>query len=144
MFLIDGCEWDWEDLPQSDMPLTVGLDGGYVLSCAKKIRKHGCFEVIAGTSVANDGACKRFAFVHNYDEKPKRRVFEVLRSQGMQMNQLVTFLSDGADTVRDLQLYLNPNAEYIIDWFHITMRITVMCQMAKDWVHRGLNSENRY
>jgi len=71
------------------------------------------------------------AFVHNNDDKPKRRVFEVLRSQGMQMNQQVTFLSDGADTVRDLQLYLNPNAEHILDWFHITMRITVMRQMTK-------------
>jgi hypothetical protein len=131
MFFIDGCEVDWEDLPRPDMPLTVGLDGGYVHSCAQRSRKHGWFEVIAGKSVTDDGASKRFAFVHNYDEKPKRRVFEVLKSQGMQMNQQVTFLSDGADTVRDLQLYLNPHAEHILDWFHITMRITVMCQMAK-------------
>jgi hypothetical protein len=131
MFFIDGCELEWENLPRPDMPLTVGLDGGYVHSCAQRTRKHGWFEVIAGKSVTDDGASKRFAFVHNYDEKPKRRVFEVLRSQGMQMNQQVTFLSDGADTVRDLQLYLNPNAEHILDWFHITMRITVMCQMAK-------------
>jgi len=35
------------------------------------------------------------------------------------------------NTVRDLQLYLNPNAEHLLDWFHITMRITVMRQMAK-------------
>jgi hypothetical protein len=49
----------------------------------------------------------------------------------MQPNQQVTFLSDGADTVRDLQLYMNPNAEHILDWFHITQRITVMRQMAK-------------
>jgi hypothetical protein len=74
---------------------------------------------------------KRFAFVNNYDDKPKRRLFEVLKSQGMQPNQQVTFLSDGADTVRDLQLYLNPNAEHLLDWFHITMRLTVMRQMAK-------------
>jgi len=26
---------------------------------------------------------------------------------------------------------LNPNAEHILDWFHITMRLTVMRQMAK-------------
>jgi hypothetical protein len=132
MFFIDGCELDWEDLPRPDMPLTVGLDGGYVHSCAQRSRKHGWFEVIAGKSVTNDDASKRFAFVHNYDEKPKRRVFEVLKSQGMQMNQQLTFLSDGADTVRDLQLYLNPHAEHILDWFHITMRITAMCQMAKE------------
>ena len=42
-----------------------------------------------------------------YDNKPKRRLFEMLKSQGMQMNQAVTFLSDGGDTVRDLQMYLN-------------------------------------
>jgi hypothetical protein len=38
-------------------------------------------------SATDDDASKRFAFVHNYDEKTKRRVFEVLKTQGMQMNQ---------------------------------------------------------
>ena len=60
-----------------------------------------------------DGASKRFGFVNGYDEKPKRRLFEVLKSQGMLRNQQVTFLSDGGDTVRDLQLYLNPQAEHL-------------------------------
>jgi hypothetical protein len=131
VFFIDGCERDWEQLPRPDLPLTVGLDGGYVHSCAQRSRKEGWFEVIAGKSVTTEGTSKRFAFVQNYDNKPKRRVFEVLKSQGMQANQQVTFLSDGGDTVRDLQLYLNPNAEHLLDWFHITMRITVMRQMAK-------------
>jgi len=131
VFFIDGCERDWEQLPRPDLPLTVGLDGGYVHSCAQRSRKEGWFEVIAGKSVTAEGTSKRFAFVQNYDNKPKRRVFEVLKSQGMQANQQVTFLSDGGDTVRDLQLYLNPNAEHLLDWFHITMRITVMRQMAK-------------
>jgi len=131
VFFNDGCERDWEQLARPDMPLTVGLDGGYVHSCAQRSRKHGWFEVIAGKSVTDDGTSKRFAFVNNYDEKPKRRVFEVLKSQGMQPNQQVTFLSDGGDTVRDSQLYLNPNAEHILDWFQLTMRLTVMRQMAK-------------
>jgi hypothetical protein len=30
-----------------------------------------------------------------------------------------------------VQLYLNPEAEHCLDWFHITMRITVMGQCAK-------------
>jgi hypothetical protein len=47
------------------------------------------------------------------------------------MNQAVTFLSDGGDTVRDLQMYLNPQAEHLLDWFHISMRLTVMSQLAK-------------
>jgi hypothetical protein len=69
--------------------------------------------------------------VQTYDDKPRRRLFELLKSQGMAMNQQVTFLSDGGDDVRQVQQYLNPEAEYWLDWFHITMRITVMKQMAK-------------
>jgi hypothetical protein len=49
----------------------------------------------------------------------------------MQMNQQVTFLSDGGDTVRNLQLYLNPQAEHLLDWFHLTMRVIVLKQTAK-------------
>jgi hypothetical protein len=77
------------------------------------------------------GPNKRFGFVQTYDKKPKRRLFEVLHSQGLAMNQQITFLSDGGETVRDLQLYLNPEAEHYLDWFHVTMRLTVMGQYAK-------------
>src|SRR5712691_906500 len=49
----------------------------------------------------------------------------------MQTNQQVTFLTDGGDDVRELPLYLNPQAEHLLDWFHISMRLTVMSQMAK-------------
>lgn len=114
-----------------DLPLTVGLDGGYVHSCKDKSNRSQSFEIITGKSVAADGSAKRFGLVNGYDQKPKRRLFELLKSQGMQMNQQVTFLSDGGDSVRELQLYLNPQAEHLLDWFHITMRITVMNQMAK-------------
>ena len=54
-----------------------------------------------------------------------RRLLEVLKSQGMAMNQQVTFLSDGGDDdVRQVQQYLSPEAEYWLGWFHITMRVT--------------------
>jgi hypothetical protein len=49
----------------------------------------------------------------------------------MQANQQVTFVTDGGEDVRDLPLYLNPQAEHLLDWFHVTMRITVMANMAK-------------
>lgn len=130
---VEGCERDWEALPRPDMPLTMGLDGGYVRASKSQDAdsQQRCFEVITGKSIADDGSSKCFGLVNSYDEKPKRRVFEVLKSQGMQMNQQITFFSDGGDTVRDLQLYLNPQAEHLLDWFHITMRITAMNQMAK-------------
>jgi hypothetical protein len=61
----------------------------------------------------------------------KRRLFELLKSQHMQMNQQITFLTDGGEDIRDLPQFLNPEAEHILDWFHIAMRLTVMGQIAK-------------
>jgi hypothetical protein len=128
----NGCEMEWSKLPRPDLPITVGIDGGYIHSCSPGKNPKEWFEVIVGKSITDAGEKKCFGGVTSYDQKPKRRLFEVLKSQGMQMNQQVTFLSDGGDNVRELQLYLNPQAEHLLDWFHITMRITVMKQMAKD------------
>src|SRR5438105_3941312 len=128
---IEGCQAEWDELPRPDLPLTVGLDGGYVHSSQQRSRRDGWFEVIAGKSMPADGSSKCFGFVQTYDRKPKRRLFEVLKSQGMAMNQQVVFLTDGGEDVRDLPLYMNPHAEQYLDWFHITMRLTVMTQLAK-------------
>jgi len=49
----------------------------------------------------------------------------------MQANQQVTFLTDGGEDIRDLPRHLNPRAEHLLDWFHLTMRITVLTQLAK-------------
>ena len=127
---IEGCPRDWANLPRPDGPLTVGIDGGYVHARGATSRAEGWFEVIVGKSLPTEGQAKCFSFVQQYDPKPKRRLFEHLKSQGMQYNQQVVFLSDGGETVRNLQFYLHPDAEYLLDWFHPTMRITVMKQMA--------------
>ncbi|MDJ0718922.1 MAG: ISKra4 family transposase [Prochloraceae cyanobacterium] len=143
--LIEGCQRDWDKLPRPDLPIVIGMDGGYVRFYDRKSSESGHFQVLAGKSIKADGTSKCFGMVYCYDTKPQRRVFEVLRSQGMQMNQQVTFLSDGEESIRDLQYYLNPNAEHILDWFHITMRITVMTQIAKgitkEDLETGITSE---
>ena len=128
---IEGCPAEWEVLPEPAEPLIVGIDGGYVHAREGQNRKAGSFEIIVGKSMTGEQPSKRFGFVNGYDTKSKRRVYEVLKSQGMQMNQQVIFLSDGGDDVRNLQLYLNPQAEHLLDWFHITMRLTVLGQLAK-------------
>jgi hypothetical protein len=128
---IEGCQRDWEDLPLPGAPLIVGIDGGYVHGREGADRKAGFFEVIVGKGMSEDVPSQRFGFVNTYESKPRRRLYEMLMAQGMQMNQRVTFLSDGGDTVRDLQLYLNPQAEHLLDWFHITMRLTVLSQFVK-------------
>jgi hypothetical protein len=128
---IDTCQRDVEELPRPDLPLTVGLDGGYVHSSAQTSRRDGWFEVIAGKVVPAEGRVTCFGYVQTYDSKPKRRLFDVLKSHGMADNQQVTFLTDGGEDIRDLPRFLNPQAEHLLDWFHITMRITVMTNMAK-------------
>jgi hypothetical protein len=127
---IEGCPRDWASLPLPEGPLTVGIDGGYVHARDATGRADRWFEVIVGKSLPAEGQAKCFSFVQQYDTKPKRRLFEHLKSQGMQNNQQVVFLSDGGETVRNLQFYLHPDAEYLLEWFHPTMRITVMKQMA--------------
>ncbi len=128
---IEGCPQEWEQLPEPAEPLVVGIDGGYVHAREGQNRKASSFEIIVGKSMTGGQPSKRFGFVNDYDTKSKRRVYEVLTSQGMQMNQQVIFLSDGGDDVRNLQLYLNPHAEYVLDWFQVTMRLTVLGQLAK-------------
>src|SRR5207245_3420979 len=99
-------------LPLPDGPMTVGLDGGYV----RAAHKEGFFEVIAGRSVVafrrrEEEAIpppKCFGFVQTYDRKPRQRLWELMKSQGMQENQQVVFLSDGGGDIRQVQEYLHP------------------------------------
>jgi hypothetical protein len=123
---IDGSPSNWVLLPQPEGTFTVGIDGGYVRNWFDK--QHN-FEVIVGKSVLSFGededakspSHKRLGFVQTLDTKPKRRLYEVLQSQGLQMNQEITFLSDGDDTLRKLQLEMSPMATHLLDWFHLTM-----------------------
>lgn len=125
---IEGCPRDWKTLPDPEAPITIGLDGGYIHVRDKTHRKAGSVEVIVGKSIPGEQPAKRFGFVQGYDTKPRRRLFETLKTQGFQRNQTLCFLSDGGATVRDLQFYLSPQSEHLLDWFHITMRLTVMQQ----------------
>ena len=126
----EGSPLDWEALPIPNGRIVVGLDGGYVRDWNE--RKSN-FEVIVGRSMPEpeDGSQRYLGFVHGYDRKPKRRLVDMLESQGMQANQDITFLTDGGEEVRSLTERISPCSEHVLDWFHITMRITVLGQFAK-------------
>ena len=107
------------------------MTGGYVRNWLDK--KHN-FEVIVPARVCCAlervkrhwlPSLKRFGFVQTLDTQSKRRLYEVLQSQDLQMNQVITFLSDGDDTLRALQMEMSPKATHILDWFHLTMKLTV-------------------
>ncbi len=53
----------------------------------------------------------------------------------------VVFMSDGGEDVRQVQTYLHPGSEHWIDWFHITMRTTVLQQRTKSLQGEGNRSE---
>jgi hypothetical protein len=95
---IEGEPSDWQLLPPPEGVFTVGIDGGYVRNWFDKKHK---FEVIVGKSIRSyaedeEGKTpsrKRFGFVQTLDTKSKRRLYEVLQSQDLQMNQDITFLA---------------------------------------------------
>jgi hypothetical protein len=97
--------------------------------CGEQGDAGGNFEVIVGKSMLSfeEGeeeqvpSLKRFGFVQTLDTQSKRRLYEVLQSQGLQMNQAITLLSDGDDTLRELQVEMSPKAAHIWDGFHLTM-----------------------
>jgi hypothetical protein len=125
---IDGCPADWQGLPHPEGRIVVGLDGGYVRDWGEKTSN---FEVIVGRSMPEDRAPRYLGLVHGYDRKPKRRLVDLLQSQGLQPNQDVTFLTDGGDEIKALTELISPCGEHVLDWFHIAMRLTVLGQYAK-------------
>jgi len=147
---VESCQAERDRLPLPDGPFSVGLDGAIVRARRGTTGEKAAalFEVIAGKSILAfrrddpeevPPSSKCFALVRSVDPKPKRRLFELLRSQGLQDNQQVTFFSDGGDTVRTLPAYLHPEAEHILDWFYITMTITVLQQYARGLVRDAVS-----
>ncbi len=129
---IEGCPAKWLELPNPEGRIVVGLDGGYVRDWQD--RKSN-FEAIVGQSLPEDRDARYIALVHGHDPKPKRRLFETLKSQGLQANQDVTFLTDGGEEIRSLTERITPASEHVLDWFHIAMRLTVLEQYARGAAH---------
>jgi hypothetical protein len=68
----------------------VGIDGGYLRNWHDKRKK---FEVIVGKSMAEDRDDRYFGLVRSQDAAPKHRFCEVLRRQGLPVDQPVTVLA---------------------------------------------------
>ncbi|RFC64809.1 ISKra4 family transposase [Mesorhizobium denitrificans] len=131
---VEGFPPMWAKLPIPEGPIVVGIDGGYVRA-RDGTQSH--FEVMVGKSIPEDRDNRYFGLVQSHDDKPRRRLHEVLLEQGLQMNQDITFLTDGGDSVRNMAVAMSPCAEHVLDWFHITMRLTVLGQYAKGLAHHN-------
>ena len=113
--------------------ITVGIDGGYVRSRDKRQRH---FEVRSPRPCPPIGETATSASYTPMTRGP-RRLHEVPKKQGWRENQPVTFLTHGGDTVRNMALCMAPAPEHLLDWCHITMRITVMHQYVKGLSHHN-------
>jgi hypothetical protein len=126
---VEGDPAGGKELPVPAGPIVVGIDGAYLRNWHDKGKK---FEVIVGKSVP-EVRDHRY-LVQTHDDKPDHRLFEVLRSQDLRMNQGLTFLTD---SVRSFLDGISPGAETYLDWFHITMRLTVLNQYIKGLAHHN-------
>lgn len=108
------------------------LDGGFVRN---RDERGAQFEMIAGKSAATDRPDRFFGFVATGGRKPHSRLHDVLRGQRLQANQPITVMTDGADNLRKIAAEMSPQAEHILDWFHIAMRFMVLGQFAKGLAH---------
>ena len=100
---IDGCQRNRDALPPPGPPLTVGLDGGFIHAkdqspWRRLVLSH------RGQEHARGGHREMFCLRADLRHKAGAAVVrtdEITRASG---NQQVTFLSDGADDVRELPL----------------------------------------
>ena len=137
---INGGPAEWAGLPIPEGRIMVGLDGGYVRDWDERKTN---FELIVGRSIPDERAPRYIGLMHGYDQKPKRRLFELLKAQGLQANQDVTFLTNGGEEVRALTELVTPEAEHVLDWFHIAMRLTVLEQYARGVAHHDADEGAR-
>ena len=109
--------------------LIVGLDGGYVRNRHQRPERN--FEVIAGKALDGDGHATRFAFVRNGGPEGMSAVDLAMRQCGVTETTSITVLTDGDVGLRAVQQQVAPEAEHVLDWFHIAMRFTNLQQVAK-------------
>ena len=109
--------------------LVVGLDGGYVRNRHQRPERN--FEVVAGKALNSAGNATRFAFVRNGSSEAMSAVDLAMRQCGVSETTSITVLTDGDAGLRGVQQQVAPEAEHVLDWFHIAMRFTNLQQVAK-------------
>ena len=118
--------------PASNEPckeMIVGFDGGYVRNRHQRPERN--FEVIAGKALDRDGHATRFAFVRNGGSVAVSAIGFALQHCGVNEATSVTVLTDGDAGLRAILQQVAPNADHILDWFHLSMRFKNLEQLAK-------------
>ena len=78
--------------------------------------------------MAKNGSQRSVGFVRSVDERPRERVHRVIAEHGGACDELKVF-TDGDTQLRDLQMSVLPYATHILDWYHLTRRLTVLASV---------------
>lgn len=107
----------------------VGLDGAYLRS--RHPRPERNFEVIVGKVMDQTGRTTRLAAVREGGPETIEATRRALRQHGVEETTTVTMLTDGDTGLRAIQRHVAPQAEHVLDWFHIARRFENLKQVAK-------------
>jgi hypothetical protein len=119
--------------------VVLGLDGGYVRN--RQPRPERTFEIVVGKVLNDQGPATRLAFVREGSASGAETIARVLRQRGTTAETRVTVLSDGDAGLRAIQRAAAPDAEPVLDWFHIAMRWQHVHQVAAGAIHQGQTAE---
>ena len=110
---------------KSDPVTVVGLDSGYVRDC--RSRSASSFEIVVGRILSKNKGSRSLGFVRTLecDGVAGERLKQRLREYGT-TTETVTAMTDGDTGLRGLILSALPQARPILDWFHLTRRLTVL------------------
>jgi transposase-like protein len=133
-----GSGGDWRNQPsrfprwkrregEPEREVAVSLDGGYVRDRNRRPERN--FEVVVGKVSSGDSAI-RFAFVRKGTYSASQWVRKALDASGYTDGVKITMLSDGDAGLRAIQQGVAPQAEHILDWFHLAMRFQHVSQTA--------------
>jgi hypothetical protein len=121
--------------------VVLGLDGAYVRE--RHPRPVRTFEVVVGQVRSAGDAPTRFAFVRHGSAAGAATITQALREHGVSPDKTVTVLSDGDAGLRAMQRAAAPEADPVLDWFHIAMRWQHVHQLATSAMQHGQNAEAR-
>ena len=105
--------------------VAAGLDSGYVRSCCPESGRS--FEVVVGRILGRGGSSRSLGFVRTIEKsaQSRDRIRWRVAQEGATTDGLTVF-TDGDEDLRRLQLAVLPNAEHILDWYHLTRKLTVL------------------
>jgi hypothetical protein len=126
-------EYDWPESQRRHIPtrqrLTVAIDGTYIRSNLDT----GLYQhyVVAGR-VERDGKLGgRFAWIAQWPADSVEFMKAALEDNGWTAESKVVVLADGADGLRTIvQAAIGAPPRSVLDWFHISMRLRHVEQMA--------------